>query len=74
MGLILSYRNQLGNVGAFSTAIIITRSNSNEIEDWLSVEIGKKGKDWLKLYNSFGEDKFYFASEEDRIKFILRWL
>jgi len=39
------------------------------IHHWLKAEIGKENKDWL-----FAHRVFYFKHEEDKVKFILRWL
>jgi len=48
-----------------------------DIWNWCNEEFGSKFWRW-KLYPSLGDkhqvDTFYFKTEEDKVKFILRWL
>ncbi len=48
------------------------------IREWLASEIGKENEDWIWTlhfpHDSFSYDKFQFKYEEDKVKFILRWL
>ena len=42
-----------------------------EILEWLLDEVGERHKTWGW---DLGISKFYFVREEDKVKFILRWL
>jgi len=46
------------------------------ILDWLYENIGERYSlwDWHYTAHSHGPDKFFFKYEEDKVKFILRWL
>ena len=39
--------------------------------EWLEAEIGERGKEWIW---SILKDKFWFQTEQDKVKFILRWI
>ncbi len=41
------------------------------LRNWLELEIGEEEVDWSYVW---GLNIFYFKREEDKIKFILRWL
>lgn len=42
-----------------------------ECEEWCSLEIGIECQTWIR---SIDYDTFYFKHEEDKVKFILKWL
>lgn len=50
-----------------------TKVINQEMWDWLKSEIGKQNIDW-KYIVSFFNHEIYFKCEEDKVKFILRWL
>ncbi len=41
---------------------------------WLSSEIDKENWYWISSESFLLPDLFYFKNEEDKVKFILRWL
>lgn len=60
---------------------VIPNNILDEMITWLNAEIGVEHKDWtFGLYFGEGDrlkevtDKFSFNREEDKVKFILKWL
>lgn len=53
-------------------------SSMKEIKKWLFSEVGNEYIEWAWTLHfpahSFAYDKFEFKHEEDKIKFILRWM
>jgi len=47
----------------------LPRDNSGAIYDWMKAEISDRNKDWTYSY-----PWLCFKYEEDKVKFILRWL
>lgn len=46
-------------------------SEYDSVSKWMNIEVGFEDEDWIYHW---GLGCMYFKNEEDRVKFILRWL
>ncbi len=53
---------------------ILEQEELDVIHLWLDSEIGKENTHWAWELDPSGFDEFGFQKEEDKVKFILRWL